>query len=174
MCAISLTSLELQAEVLAAAGLDVDLSELDKKLGLSIVPPPPPEPRPLGRIRIKSRTYPQSWRRDKHGGPRGVCASERHDPNVWFPTRKQGPSDIAYAKGICARCPVRFECLATSLIDWEKVGIFGGETEDERRKLRRALNRAISDGKTSAAEASEWLRCRSRAEARRPPPSTSV
>lgn len=162
-----LTSLELQAEVIAAAGLDVDLTSLDLKLGLSPSPIPPPEPRPLGRIRIKVRTYPQVWRRDKHGNPRGLCASERWDPNIWFPTRKEGPSDIARAKKICERCPVRYECLATSLIDWEKSGIFGGETEDERRKLRRKLNRAINDGKTTSLLAADYLKGLARAEARR-------
>jgi WhiB family redox-sensing transcriptional regulator len=43
---------------------------------------------------------------------------------------------IAEAKAVCRRCPVRPDCLTDAL---ERIpnGIAGGLTEDERRALRR-------------------------------------
>lgn len=47
------------------------------------------------------------------------------------------------AKAICARCPVRTECLEYALSRPEKYGVWGGMNEDERaserrRRMRRA------------------------------------
>ena len=38
---------------------------------------------------------------------------------------------------MCARCPVRTECLEYALGNQEKFGIWGGLSERERRQLRR-------------------------------------
>jgi len=40
------------------------------------------------------------------------------------------------AKSICARCPVREQCLAFALAAREAHGVWGGLNEVERRKLR--------------------------------------
>lgn len=42
------------------------------------------------------------------------------------------------AKAICARCPVREECLEHALTKPEPFGIWGGTSENERRRMRRA------------------------------------
>lgn len=39
---------------------------------------------------------------------------------------------------MCDDCPVRAECLAYSITNWESYGIWGGETETERRVTRKA------------------------------------
>jgi len=41
------------------------------------------------------------------------------------------------AKAVCARCPVRTECLAEALDERIEFGVWGGMTERERRALLR-------------------------------------
>lgn len=96
------------------------------------------------RIRLKERINTESWRHQ------GACAegvrslTTRAEIAAWtsqfYPTRHSGPDDVNRAKAICAVCPVRAQCLAYALVNWEKVGIWGGETENERRVSRRSLN----------------------------------
>jgi WhiB family transcriptional regulator, redox-sensing transcriptional regulator len=38
---------------------------------------------------------------------------------------------------LCGRCPVRRECLEFALADTELVGMWGGTTELDRRRMRR-------------------------------------
>jgi Transcription factor WhiB len=45
------------------------------------------------------------------------------------------------ARAICARCPVRRECLATAMNDDER-GIWGGQADRDRAQLRRAARDA--------------------------------
>jgi WhiB family redox-sensing transcriptional regulator len=42
------------------------------------------------------------------------------------------------AKTICAQCPVSRECLEYALVHDERFGVWGGLSERERRKLKRA------------------------------------
>ena len=51
-----------------------------------------------------------------------VCAD--HDPEVWFPT---SPSDVDFAKALCATCPITQQCLAGALERGESWGVWGGE-----------------------------------------------
>lgn len=46
------------------------------------------------------------------------------DPDLWF---AEAPSDLEYAKQLCADCPVRAECLAGALARREPWGVWGGE-----------------------------------------------
>lgn len=73
------------------------------------------------------------WRRD------GLCIEIGGEP--FFVDKDD---DIAAAKDICRRCPVRTQCLdhALALEDagvWAVMGIWGGLTQDERRALRHAV-----------------------------------
>lgn len=70
------------------------------------------------------------WRR------RAACAGE--DLELFFPFGSAGPAltQIAAAKAICARCPVRQACLRYAVTTGQGHGIWGGLTEDERRGLR--------------------------------------
>ena len=41
----------------------------------------------------------------------------------------------AKAKALCARCPVRLECLDWALTTREPYGVWGGYSESERRQI---------------------------------------
>ena len=45
---------------------------------------------------------------------------------------------VAAAKQVCEHCPVRERCLEYALVNGIEYGVFGGKSERERRKLRRA------------------------------------
>ena len=45
--------------------------------------------------------------------------------------------DWVKCKLICRDCPVRATCLDWALASGQEAGIWGGLTEDERRRLRR-------------------------------------
>jgi WhiB family redox-sensing transcriptional regulator len=62
------------------------------------------------------------------------AACRREDPEVFF---SEAASQVAYAKSVCGRCPVRAACLARALGFREEHGVFGGLTAGERRGLRR-------------------------------------
>lgn len=61
-----------------------------------------------------------------------LCAEV--DPIIFFPERGDKTED---AKKICKVCDVRSKCLAYSLTNNERFGIWGGHTEHDRRKLRK-------------------------------------
>ena len=62
------------------------------------------------------------------------------DPTVFYP---EDDEDLAYdAKEICALCPVRETCLEHALTVREKIGVWGGYTAKERRRLIRQRRRA--------------------------------
>jgi WhiB family transcriptional regulator, redox-sensing transcriptional regulator len=69
---------------------------------------------------------------------RAACRDE--DPELFFPVSEigLGARDVDRAKAICARCPVRAQCLEYALDNALDYGVFGGTTETERRELRRA------------------------------------
>ena len=60
------------------------------------------------------------------------------DPDLFFPAAESGAArnaQVRAAKAVCARCPVRAECLTEALARIP-YGIAGGLTEHERRRLR--------------------------------------
>jgi WhiB family redox-sensing transcriptional regulator len=72
----------------------------------------------------------------------GACRDE--DPELFFPITSQGPAidQTLAAKAVCARCTVRPECLRCALEDTHSYGVWGGTTEEERKRMRRARARA--------------------------------
>lgn len=76
------------------------------------------------------------------------------DPNMFFPTTThQGPGGMPPAvfepaKRICAECPAIKACRNYALADPSLDGIWGGTTENERRRIRRQTRRDRSDGVT--------------------------
>ena len=60
------------------------------------------------------------------------------DPEVFFPETDE-EADVA--KNICATCDVRVACLEHALSSREKVGVWGGTTERERRRMIRQRRR---------------------------------
>ncbi|HEY2285934.1 MAG TPA: WhiB family transcriptional regulator [Streptosporangiaceae bacterium] len=75
---------------------------------------------------------------------RGACLNA--DPDVFFPISVAGASatQVRTARAICAGCPVRPDCTDFALEHREISGIWGGTTDEERRKLRRARARAAA------------------------------
>ncbi|TCR20319.1 WhiB family redox-sensing transcriptional regulator [Streptomyces sp. BK205] len=69
---------------------------------------------------------------------RAACVGE--DPELFFPVGTAGPAvrDIAAAKQVCARCPVRPECLEWALGTGQTSGVWGGTCEQERDALLRS------------------------------------
>lgn len=58
------------------------------------------------------------------------------NPDLWFPERgDSAPAQTAIK--VCHGCPVKAECLHEHI--WERTGIFGATTPEQRVKLRRGL-----------------------------------
>lgn len=56
------------------------------------------------------------------------------DPDLFYPNRGDSTQD---AKRVCRACEVDQECLEYALANREKLGIWGGMSERERREVRR-------------------------------------
>jgi WhiB family redox-sensing transcriptional regulator len=70
---------------------------------------------------------PLAWQSDS------LCAQT--DPEAFFPEKGGSTRD---AKKICTTCEVKAQCLDYALHNDERFGIWGGLSERERRRLRRA------------------------------------
>lgn len=61
------------------------------------------------------------------------------DPEVFFPVAQEGSEafarQVAVAVAVCVGCPVREACAAEA-VRVDAVGVWGGLTEGERRRLR--------------------------------------
>jgi WhiB family redox-sensing transcriptional regulator len=62
-----------------------------------------------------------------------LCAQT--DPEAFFPEKGGSTRE---AKRICIGCEVKGECLEYALAQDERFGIWGGLSERERRRLKRA------------------------------------
>jgi WhiB family redox-sensing transcriptional regulator len=71
----------------------------------------------------------QSW------ALRGLCASGEYDPELFFPA-PTATAQTATAVAVCARCPVRCECLEWALATNQQYGVWGGLSEEKRRALK--------------------------------------
>ncbi|MGB9112983.1 MAG: WhiB family transcriptional regulator [Acidimicrobiales bacterium] len=62
------------------------------------------------------------------------------DPDLFFPvgTTGQAIEQIEAAKAVCFACTARTECLEFALATNQESGVWGGASEEERRKLRKA------------------------------------
>jgi WhiB family transcriptional regulator, redox-sensing transcriptional regulator len=70
---------------------------------------------------------PEEWQ------DRALCAET--DPEAFFPEKGGSTRE---AKRICSGCEVRAQCLEYALAHDERFGIWGGLSERERRRLKRA------------------------------------
>ena len=64
---------------------------------------------------------------------RALCAQT--DPEAFFPEKGGSTRE---AKRVCRGCEVKAECLDYALENDERFGIWGGMSERERRRLKRA------------------------------------
>jgi len=69
--------------------------------------------------------------------PQAACRDT--DPDLFFPVGTTGPAiaQIEAAKAVCNACPAKNPCLEFALATNQDSGIWGGTSEEERRKLRR-------------------------------------
>ncbi len=74
---------------------------------------------------------------------RANCAGV--DPDLFFPERGASTRE---AKSVCRGCIVREDCLEYAICHSEKFGIWGGLSERERRRIRRA--KAITSRRQAA------------------------
>jgi len=68
----------------------------------------------------------------------------KHDPELFFPIGSTGPAllQIDEAKEVCHRCPHEAACLLWALETRQDHGVWGGQSEAERRATRRRDSRA--------------------------------
>lgn len=61
------------------------------------------------------------------------------DPDLFFPVGTTGPAveQIEVAKSVCRICESQGDCLEFALATNQESGVWGGTSEDERRKLRK-------------------------------------
>ena len=71
------------------------------------------------------------WRRQ--------AACRDTDPDLFFPVGTTGPAivQIENAKAVCRQCDAQAECLEYAIATNQDSGIWGGTSEEERRKLRK-------------------------------------
>lgn len=60
---------------------------------------------------------------------------------LMFPGRGDN-AGVDAARAVCARCPVRVDCLEYALDNDEHYGVWGGTSERERRRMRKARREA--------------------------------
>ena len=70
---------------------------------------------------------------------RRVASCRDTDPDLFFPVGTTGPAieQIESAKAVCRACEAQVRCLEFALSTNQDSGIWGGTSEEERRKLRR-------------------------------------
>ena len=93
---------------------------------------PPSVVQPVCEAPMTAMNEPDDWR------SRGACVSA--DPDLFFPVSSAGAGQRQEekARAFCGRCQVRPQCLAFALATRQAHGVWGGTTEDERRRLRQA------------------------------------
>lgn len=101
---------------------------------------PVAEPRKLRRM-----LRPEAWQAD--------AACKGIDPNLFHPT-DSSPTTIRDAKKVCVDCPVRKQCLDYAMRNRENDGVWGGLSTEERRSLRRRIQRRERKVKAMFGEAS--------------------
>ena len=71
---------------------------------------------------------------------RDVAACRDTDPDLFFPVGTTGPAidQIEAAIAVCNQCEAKAACLEFALATNQESGVWGGTSEEERRKLRKA------------------------------------
>ena len=71
---------------------------------------------------------------------RDRAACRDTEPDLFFPIGSTGPAldQIEAAKAVCRMCDAQDMCLEFALATNQESGVWGGTSEDERRKLRKA------------------------------------
>lgn len=82
----------------------------------------------------------------------GAAPCSEIDPDAFFSIDPVNPSlgnspvylMEAEAKAVCSACPYKFRCLEYALKNQDLVGIWGGTTEQDRKRMKRRARRSLS------------------------------
>jgi WhiB family redox-sensing transcriptional regulator len=87
-------------------------------------------------VALAARTLELTLERDDW---RDLASCRDTDPDLFFPVGTTGPAieQIENAKSVCRQCEVQSLCLEYALSTNQDSGVWGGTSEEERRKLRK-------------------------------------
>ena len=82
---------------------------------------------------------------------RNRAACRDTSPELFFPIGTTGVAldQIEAAKRVCGQCAVAGECLEFALATNQEAGVWGGLTEEERRRLRKGWTAANTEVRVS-------------------------
>lgn len=71
---------------------------------------------------------------------RDDAACRNTDPDLFFPVGSidEAAEETRAALDLCQRCPVREQCLEFAMVTNQRDGIWGGMSEEDRRRMRSA------------------------------------
>jgi hypothetical protein len=83
---------------------------------------------------------------------RGSCSSHG-EPDIWFAGRSgtDAREQTREAQAICYGCPVIQQCGQWAIAEHEIFGVWGGMTEDQRRRIFRRRGITVSAGDSTKA-----------------------
>jgi WhiB family redox-sensing transcriptional regulator len=58
----------------------------------------------------------------------------------FYADERDDPAAVARARAVCASCPVQMTCLDHALSIGERHGVWGGTSEEERRRVARGVH----------------------------------
>jgi WhiB family redox-sensing transcriptional regulator len=82
-----------------------------------------------------SEIYPLLHGDEEESGWQERALCSQTDPEAFFPEKGGSTRD---AKKVCLVCEVRQDCLEYALSNDERFGIWGGLSERERRRMKKA------------------------------------
>jgi WhiB family transcriptional regulator, redox-sensing transcriptional regulator len=89
---------------------------------------------PMRDLEIDVGSLPQQVSPPDHWQELSACYGL--DPEVFFPTTEE---EAGLALSYCGVCSVREVCLAWAVRNGERYGVWGGTTEQQRRRLIRQV-----------------------------------
>jgi WhiB family transcriptional regulator, redox-sensing transcriptional regulator len=89
---------------------------------------------PMRDLEIDVRDLPDQVSPPDHWQELSACYGL--DPEVFFPTTEE---EAGLALSYCSHCQVREVCLAWAVRNGERYGVWGGTTEQQRRRLIRQV-----------------------------------
>ena len=93
---------------------------------------PPRTMDPMPEVEIDVQDLPAQVSPPDHWQERAACYGL--DPEVFFPTTEE---EAGLALSYCGICQVKEICLAWAVRNGERYGVWGGTTEQQRRRLIR-------------------------------------
>lgn len=85
----------------------------------------------LPKLSVAALPDEEDWRH------KAACQGEETDAFFPLGSSLEALMETRWAKAVCARCPVRSECLEFALATDQRYGVWGGLSEDERREMGR-------------------------------------